>query len=128
MNNPLFQKIHLQNNRSFNVLKVERPYFIVPWHVHPEIEIMFVMRGHGTRFVGDSIENFKPNDLVIVGSNLPHVWKNDREHYEEGSNLVAEARVILLREDCFGADFFKVPEMSSVRDLFIRAERGLKFG
>lgn len=127
MNGPLYQKIHLKDSKSFNVLKVDRPFFIVPWHVHPEVEIMLVTSGHGTRFVGDSIESFKPYDLVMVGSNVPHVWKNGHEHYEEGSGLLAEAHVILLKLDCFGKDFFNIPEMKAVKELFVKAERGLKF-
>jgi AraC-like DNA-binding protein len=127
MKKPLFQKIHLTENKSFNILKVDRPYFIVPWHFHPEIEIMLITNGTGTRFVGDSIEGFAPYDLVMVGSNLVHVWKNSHQHYEESSNLLAEARVILFREDCFGKDFFNIPEMSAIKNLLVRAGRGLKF-
>lgn len=128
MHGPLFQKILLNENRTFSILKVERPYFIVPWHTHPEIEIMLVVQGKGTRFVGDSMEPFRDLDLVMVGPNLPHVWKNSSEHYDERSGLVAEARVILFNEDCFGKDFFLKPEMSKLRDLCARAQQGLKFG
>lgn len=127
MQKPLFQKIHLKENKSFNILKVHRPYFVVPWHFHPEVEIMLVINGHGTRFVGDSIERFQPYDLVMVGANLAHVWKNNHEHFEEDCGVIAEARVILFRESCFGNDFFSVPEMTRISDLLLRAERGIKF-
>ena len=124
---PLFQKINLADNKSFNILKVDRPFFVVPWHFHPEIEIMLITNGTGTRFVGDNIEGFSKYDLVMVGPNLTHVWKNGPQHYDESSTLRAEARVILLREDCFGKDFFNIEEMRSVKDLLTRSRRGLKF-
>ena len=127
MHEPLFQKIHLTENKSFNVLKVERPHFVVPWHFHPEVEIMLVLRGKGTRFVGDSIEHFEPLDLVMIGANLAHVWKNSEEHYREHSQHMAEARVILFREDCFGDHFFSIPEMKTIADLLQRAARGICF-
>lgn len=127
MQKPLFQKIRLKENKSFNILKVHRPYFVVPWHFHPEIEIMLVMDGHGTRFVGDSIEPFHPHDLVMVGANLAHVWKNNHEHFEEDSGVMAEARVILFQESCFGRDFFSIPEMTRISNLLLRAKRGIKF-
>lgn len=127
MQRPLFQKIYLQERKSFNILKVERPFFIVPWHFHPEVEIMLIIKGTGTRFVGDSIESFGPLDLVVVGSNLAHVWKNSPLHYSKSSHLKAEARVILFREDCFGRDFFNIPEMENIKNLLVRAQRGLKF-
>jgi len=127
MQKPLFQKIYLTDQKSFNILKVNRPYFVVPWHFHPEVEIMLITKGTGTRFVGDSIEDFGPNDLVMVGSNLAHVWKNSLQHYEASSGLQAEARVILFREDCFGRDFFNIAEMERIKNMLLKAERGLKF-
>lgn len=127
MKKPLFQKIRLHENLSFNLLKVERPFFKVPWHFHPEIEIMLIVQGQGTRFVGDSMGHFEPGDLVMVGANLSHVWKNADIHYQNNPAVMAEARVILFREDCFGKDFFHISEMRPVRDLLKRAERGILF-
>ena len=102
MHEPLFQRIYVAGNQSYNVLKVDRPYFVVPWHFHPEIELMLVVEGEGTRFVGDSIDSFGPGDLVLVGANLSHVWKNGPAHYQEPSTVRAKAKVILFRNDCFG--------------------------
>lgn len=127
MQGPLFQRIHLHQDKSFNVLKVQRPYFVVPWHFHPEIEIMLVLKGKGTRFVGDSIESFEPYDLVMVGPNLAHVWKNSNEHFTDNPEVIAEARVILFKENCFGENFFSLPEMKIVHDLIERSSRGIKF-
>ena len=127
MHEPLFQRIHVAENQSYNVLKVDRPNFVVPWHFHPEIELMLVIEGEGTRFVGDSIDRFGPGDLVLVGANLSHVWKNSDRHYEAGSALRAKARVILFRDDCFGEHFFKTPELQPVHALFQRAARGIHF-
>lgn len=128
MHEPLFQRIHVAENQSYTVLKVDRPFFVVPWHVHPEVEIMLVVQGEGTRFVGDSIERFEPGDLVMVGANLSHVWKNSNRHYEADPSLRAKARVILFREDCFGPTFFETPEMQPIQALLRRAQRGIVFG
>jgi AraC-like DNA-binding protein len=127
MKKPLFQKISLDENVSFNLLKIHRPYFKVPWHFHPEVEIMLIVKGEGTRFVGDSIGNFEPGDLVMVGANLSHVWKNADLHYQNNPDVIAEARVILFREDCFGKDFFQIKEMNPVYELLKRAEHGILF-
>lgn len=107
--------------------KVTKPYFIVPWHFHPEIEIMLVTSGKGTRFVGDSIEYFEPYDLVMLGPNLAHVWKNDHDHYREGAELTAQCIYTVFTEESFGKDFFNIPEMSKVKQLLSKSSRGIKF-
>ncbi len=127
MHEPLFQRIHVAEDQSYNILKVDRPYFVVPWHFHPEIELLLIVGGEGTRFVGDSIDRFGPGDLVLVGSNLSHVWKNGTRHYADEAPLRAKARVILFRDDCFGEPFFKTPEMQPIQTLFGRARRGIHF-
>jgi AraC-like DNA-binding protein len=127
MQEPLFQRIHVAEDQSYNILKVKRPYFVVPWHFHPELEIMLVVEGEGTRFVGDSIERFGAGDLVMVGANLSHVWKNSARHYEGHAGVWAKAKVILFREDCFGKDFFSASEMRGIKALFGRAGQGIVF-
>jgi AraC-like DNA-binding protein len=127
MTEPLFQHIYLNNNQSYNLLKVDRPYFIVPWHFHPEIEIMSVIKGEGTRFVGDHIGNFGPGDLVMVGANIRHCWKNGPMHHEGNPRCRAKAHVILFRENSFGKDFFKTSELVKIHELLERAGRGVRF-
>lgn len=127
MSEPLFQHIYLNEDQSYNILKVDRPFFVVPWHVHPEIEIMSIVDGEGTRFVGDDIENFTAGDLVVVGSNLPHCWKNGTRHYEPGYNIRAKAQVILFREESFGNGFFNIKELRSILEMFRRAQQGICF-
>lgn len=53
--------------------------FWYPWHFHPEVEIKHVVRGTGTRVIGDSVEPFTDGDLCIVGSGIPHCWSSEPE-------------------------------------------------
>jgi AraC-like DNA-binding protein len=125
---PRFIKIQFPENRSFDVVKVVRPYFVVPWHFHPELEIMLVTQGQGTRFVGDSVERFEATDLVMLGPNLAHVWKSDDTHFKGNQFSLAEAIYIVFTHDSFGKEFFSVPEMDKVRSLLMRSQKGIKFG
>jgi AraC-like DNA-binding protein len=127
MSQPIFQHIYLPDKETYNILNVDRPYFIVPWHMHPEIEIMSIVKGQGTRFVGDSVESYKEGDLVIMGSNLPHCWKSGPSHYEEETKYHTKAHVILFNETSFGKDFFNLSELKGIRELFDRAGRGICF-
>lgn len=53
---PLYQELPFTSNSCINFYKEDLPHFIVPWHYHPEIEIMYILEGTGTRFVGDHID------------------------------------------------------------------------
>ena len=63
-------------NSSFHSYRLEQSCFEFIWHYHPEYEITFVERGSGKRLVGDNISTFKKNDLVFIGSNIPHAYES----------------------------------------------------
>ena len=71
-----FEKIPAIEEMSFLARGIVIPYFDAPLHYHPEYELTLIVKGNGKRFVGDSIENFEAGDLVLLGSNLPHFWRN----------------------------------------------------
>lgn len=118
-----FELIPKSDLHSFAVKEFTLPRFKVPWHFHPECELTLIVQSGGRRFVGDSIEPFAPGDLVLIGSNLPHYWRNGEEKCKSQSQAV----VVHFREECFGADFLALPELTGVRNLLLRARRGLQF-
>ncbi len=92
------------------------------WHVHPEHELTLIVRGTGRRFVGDSIQDFGPGDLVLLASNVPHTWQADSQR-----RPWCESVVVQFRDDALGAGFFDLPEMVEVRRVLEAAQRGLRF-
>jgi AraC-like DNA-binding protein len=125
-------KLHLLdrsslNNSSFTTKVNEYPYFLKIWHYHPELELVVVLKSEGTCFVGDSIEKFAVNDIVLIGENLPHMWLNDDDYFQMNSEQTAKAIAIHFKKDYLGIDFFKTPEMIHLLELFERARYGLKF-
>ena len=50
-----------------------------PWHFHPEIEFALVRKSGGYRVVGDDVTNLQAGDLVLIGSDLPHVFYHDKD-------------------------------------------------
>ena len=73
--------------------------------------------------MGDSIAEFKETELILIGPNLPHFWKEDNKN----QNKSAEAFVLHFSEDFLGKDFFNRPEMKKIRRLLDKARLGLKF-
>jgi mannose-6-phosphate isomerase-like protein (cupin superfamily) len=49
------------------------------WHYHPECEITLVVKGGTERLVGNNISPITPGDLVLLGSNVPHDYRNQTE-------------------------------------------------
>src|ERR1700709_2354523 len=85
----------LVGSKSFNVIRQEnKQEFDFPWHYHPEFELTYISNIQGVRYVGNNIENFYENDLVLLGSNLPHCWINSGDQPEP-----SKAVVIYLNKD-----------------------------
>ena len=98
-----------------------------PWHYHPEIELLYCLKGKGTNFIGNSIRTIEEGELLLLGKNLPHTRQRDREYYEQNSGEIPETIVIQFKEDFLGADFFRLRDFSHIGDLLMRALRGIKF-
>lgn len=101
-------------DKSFIVFRENGKFFPVPWHYHPEYELVLVTKSTGRRMVGDHIGYFQEGDLVFMGPRLPHVWVNDTE-YNEQSDLEADAIVIHFEDSFLGKNFMGIPEMESFK-------------
>ena len=121
---PVFQKIEANINLSFYVEQVKLPYFTNPLQFHPDIEIMLILEGTGTLFVGDSISSFGPGDMVMIGQNVPHVWYSDKKYTIENNDLYVEVIFILFKTQIFGEQFWQLPESKSILKLFQLSRRG----
>lgn len=98
-----------------------------PWHYHPEIEILYCIKGKGTNFIGNSIRNIEEGELLLLGENLPHTRQRDRHYYSRHPDEKPESIVVQFRADFLGSRFFSVKEFAHIRSLLDRASRGLKF-
>jgi AraC-like DNA-binding protein len=121
-----FQKILIGGESSFIAKKLDLPVFDSEYHFHPEYELKYVIRSKGKRLVGDSVENFQEGDLVLVGPNIPHYWKNDPVYYDS-DGLTASAYLVMFSENCLGGEFFSLPEMAPVKELLYKAKGGIRF-
>lgn len=95
------------------------------WHYHPEIELVHFHKGTGTQFVGDHIKRFSMDDMVLVGSNLPHYWRFDeQEDFEEGSGGLIST-VLHFTSDFWGQKFLDLNENKPIKAVLEKAGRGL---
>ncbi len=119
-------KVPVNKELSFDLRHEQVPYFTNLWHFHPEIEINFIIAGTGTRFIGQSVEQFNDGEIVLLGSNLPHYWRNSNAYYEGGNENEAEAIILRFSPQFLGTTFFSLPELSKIGVLFEKAGQGLK--
>lgn len=122
---PKLEKIFQNVSSSIAVKREIVPYMDYPWHYHPEFEIIFVEKSYGIRLMGNHIGNFSDGDLMFISSNLPHVWKNDQDFYQDNPELQVDVYVIQFREDALREGFFDLPEFTKVKRLFQLGQQGL---
>ncbi len=124
---PLYQELPFSVENYINFYREDLPYFIVPWHYHPEIEIMCIEQGSGTRFVGDHIESYEVGDVCIIGPQLPHEWRNNKEFFGEETGLRSVCLCVYFRKELFEGVMINLPEFMHIRSLIERSRRGIKF-
>ena len=121
---PVFEKVPRRQWESFHCEVIEGPDYGTRWHFHPEYQLTLAIRSEGHRIVGDHIARLEDGDLVLVGSNLPHVWHQDQVSVSEGPAV--RAVVIRFLDTFLGDDFLAKPEMEELRRLLRRCSRGLQ--
>lgn len=122
---PKLLKISVAPEQSFSCRFESVPFFYSEWHFHPEIELVYIQQGTGTQFIGNNVAHFSNDDLILVGSNLPHLWKCDEKYFEKKADINAQSLVIHFLPNVFGDYFLKLPENKLLADLQNKAKLGL---
>jgi AraC-like DNA-binding protein len=94
------------------------------WHYHAACEITLVKRGGTDRWVGDRLEPLTPGDLVFLGPDLPHDYRNAAFPGRRSERV--EAIVIHFLPTLLGEGWSACASMEPLRRLFERARRGLQ--
>jgi AraC-like DNA-binding protein len=123
---PALQKSPISSDRAYEVKLLKAPHFDPNWHFHPEYQLFIVLKGTGTRFIGDHVSPFRPGDLVFTGPNLPHLWRSDLEYFDDEKDLWTEGIVVYFHEHFLGSEFLQQNEMYLLRQLFEKAQRGIE--
>jgi AraC-like DNA-binding protein len=123
--NPQLFKVAINSEYSFSIKHDIVPYFYNQLHYHPEVELVHIIRGTGSRFIGDSVNSFKEDELVLIGSNLPHLFRNDDDYYNDLPGLKAESVTLHFLPEIFGATFLNIPENKPISNLLHKAQYGI---
>jgi len=115
------ESISTDEDSSFRILLTPNLNELFYWHFHPEYEIVYVEAAHGFRHIGDHISKYQGSDLALIGPNIPHL------NFDYGVKETVETVVIQMKENFLGKDFFSLPEIAIIKDLFEKAKNGLAF-
>lgn len=121
------QRLPQDFDKSFVVFRETGKYFPCPWHFHPEFELVLILKSTGRRMVGDHIGYFDEDDLVFLGSGIPHVWINDEQFMKGEAGYPADAIVIHFMDSFLGDKFLSIPEMEGFKNILKTSSRGLAY-
>ena len=67
-------------------------------HQHEEIQLNYIVEGESILLVGDTINYYTPNDILVIGSHIPQVFKSDFN--------ISKSRLLTLffTKNSFGTD------------------------
>jgi mannose-6-phosphate isomerase-like protein (cupin superfamily) len=90
---PGYEHISPDGKSSLRFFITGEPRFDFYWHFHPEIELTCILRGEGTRLVGDHIGEYGPGDLVLIGPNVSHTWQS----HDSGAGTTRRNQAIVVQ-------------------------------
>jgi AraC-like DNA-binding protein len=112
--------IEFEEGKSFKLFSpsLKNCFF---WHYHPEIELVYVEASNGIRHVGKNISDFKESDLLLIGSNVPHL------NFDYKIQTECRQLVLQMRENFLQDLIFPIPEFENIKKLLDRSYLGLSF-
>ena len=115
---PVLEQIQLGRKKSILAFNYKKKNFDAPWHFHPQHELTYIQQSVGSKFIGDYVGPYRPGELVLLRSNLPHCWKNDV--HQEASSI---STVVQWNKGIF----HKAPEILPLFTMIGAASKGILF-
>jgi AraC-like DNA-binding protein len=115
------ETINTASKSPFRLLHDPKLNHLFYWHFHPEFELIYIEGASATRHVGDHISQFTDSDLVLIGSNIPHL------NFDHGVTTSYRKEVLHIKPT-FKEEFVsQFPELQSLERLLELSKYGLAF-
>ncbi len=115
------ETISPESKSPFRLLHNPKLNHLFYWHFHPEFELVYIEDASATRHVGNHISQFTDSDLVLIGSNIPHL------NFDHGVTTTYRKEVLHIKPS-FKEDFIsEFPELQSLERLLELSKYGLVF-
>ncbi|SHI40822.1 helix-turn-helix domain-containing protein [Pseudozobellia thermophila] len=115
------ETISPETKSPFRLLHDPKLNHLFYWHFHPEYELVYIEGASATRHVGNHISTYTDSDLVLIGSNIPHL----NFDYRVGTSYRQE---VLHIKPSFKDGFVgPLPELRNIDRLMDLAKYGIAF-
>jgi AraC-like DNA-binding protein len=113
----------LTKGDCFTLLSRIKSEFDFPLHYHEELELNFILNAKGAkRVIGDHVQEIDDAELVLVGSNLPHVWLTHKCKSKEIREIT-----IQFHKDLLDEKFLRRNQLNFIRAMLEKSSRGILF-
>ena len=121
---PQYERVTIPDGCSVRVYHRQLAQIPFEWHHHPEYELTLTLNSQGRRFIGDHIDDYASDDLVLVPPDMPHTWASTAP--------IDASRPQVAVVVWFGGDWARrvadcCPEFAPLRKLLRRGAPGLHF-
>lgn len=113
-------KIPKPKNEALVYQEDQETFFYDKLHQHEEIQISLILKGSGTIIVGDSISSYNELDILVIGGNVPHVFRSDKKNEE------SLMYTLFFTSSSLGKEFFHITDLQETTKFFEKAEYGVK--
>ncbi|KAA2219463.1 AraC family transcriptional regulator [Maribacter flavus] len=115
------ESINPNSKSPFRLLHDPKLSHLFYWHFHPELELVYIEGADAKRHVGDHISNFTGSDLVLIGSNIPHL------NFDHGVTTSYQKEVIHIKPSFKENVLNDYPELKQLDRLLDLSRYGVAF-
>ncbi|WP_126971772.1 AraC family transcriptional regulator [Gynurincola endophyticus] len=113
----------LANDDCFTIFSRSKSAFDFPYHYHDEMEINFILNAKGAkRIIAGVEEEIDDIELVLVGSNIPHVWETHK-----CNSLDIQEVTIQFHKDLLDDKFLRRGQLKFMREMLQKSKYGIAF-
>lgn len=122
-----FIELSPPTEKTIHIKQVDQEFLSNPLHFHELCELVLVQESYGRRIVGNHVDSFSSGDLVLMGPNIPHIWRNDEIFLEPESKLRAKAIVIYFPSDFLIRLTDEQKTIQAMQNFINKARQGIRF-
>jgi AraC-like DNA-binding protein len=121
------------DDQSFSLKLSDYYHALNELHYHPELELVYIIEGEGTLLIGEQLEQVSTGMLIMIGPNIPHLFKFENHTY--ANVLMKQGRIDLnlklltlhFNPEVLGERFLTLPENQQIHKLMTDALKGIYF-